>query len=115
MIEEIIKKIEESNYWDARIKTLECNYFGDEVKLAFEDNERDIVYHFEECYKINIDHLFEYPKNIPSRELNDAQIPYFMQDVELNEITIEDKNYMEFRINMHPIKLYVICKKFNIS
>lgn len=115
MIEEIIKKIEESYYWDARVKTLECNYFGDEVKLAFEDNERDIVYHFEECYKINIDHLFEYPKNIPSRELKDTQIPYFMQDVELNEIIMEDKKYMEFRINMHPIKLYVICKKFNIS
>lgn len=114
MIEDIRKQIENSYYWDARVKVLECKYFGDEVKVVFEDNEQDIIYHFEECYKIKIEQPFEYSKDIPSRELKHTQIPYFMQNVEVEEIDIGDKKYMEFRINMYPIELYVVCKKFNI-
>ena len=36
MIQELLKKIEDSYYWDARVKSLDCNYFGDEVKVVFE-------------------------------------------------------------------------------
>ncbi|SCJ05895.1 Uncharacterised protein [uncultured Eubacterium sp.] len=34
MIEELVKKIEDSYYWDVRFKTLDCNYFGDEVRYV---------------------------------------------------------------------------------
>lgn len=34
MIEALKKQIEDSSYWDARVKALDCNYFGDEVKLV---------------------------------------------------------------------------------
>lgn len=40
MIQELIKKIEDSYYWDARVKSLDCNYFGDEVRLVFEDDKK---------------------------------------------------------------------------
>ena len=56
MIQEVLKKIENSYYWDARVKSLDCNYFGDEVKLVFEDVEKDITYHFSGCYKVKIEH-----------------------------------------------------------
>ena len=42
MIQELLKKIEDSYYWDARVKSLECNYFGDEVKVVFEDDEKNM-------------------------------------------------------------------------
>lgn len=114
MIEELKKQIEDSCYWDARVKVLESNYFGDEVKLIYEDNSGEIIYLFEECYKINIEHAIEYPKDIPSKELKTTQIPYFMQDVEVNTILSGEKKYLEFKINIFPIKLYIVCKKFNI-
>ena len=114
MINEVKKKIEDSYYWDARVKALDCNYFGDEVKLVFEDGEKDITYHFEGCYKIKIEHIFEYPKEQASKELTPAQVPYFMQDVELNEMKIHDNKYMEFKINMYPIEVYIVSSKFNI-
>ena len=41
-IQELLKKIEDSYYWDARVKALDCNYFGDEVKVVFEDDEKDV-------------------------------------------------------------------------
>ncbi len=92
MIQELLKKIEDSYYWDARVKALDCNYFGDEVKVVFEDDEKDITYHFAECYKVKIDHAVECPKYGASKELTLSQIPYFLQDVELKEIELCQKN-----------------------
>ena len=69
-----------------------CNYFGDEVKLVFEDVEKDITYHFSGCYKVKIEHEIEYHKNIASKELTRCQIPYFMQDVEVKELQIAVSN-----------------------
>lgn len=114
MIETLRKQIEDSCYWDARVKALDCNYFGDEVKLLYEDDDGEIVYQFEECYKIKIKHHVEYPKDVPSKELTVTQIPYFMQDVEVNNITLGGKKYLEFKIDMYPIELYIVCRKFNI-
>lgn len=114
MIEELKEKIKNSYYWDARVKSLECNYFGDEVKLVYEDDNKDIIYHFEECYNVKIKHALECLKDKPSKELTTTQIPYFMQDVELTEIVFDGKKYMEFNINMHPIELKIVCNKFNI-
>lgn len=114
MIQELLKKIEDSYYWDARVKSLDCNYFGDEVKLVFEDVEKDITYHFSGCYKVKIEHEIEYHKNIASKELTRCQIPYFMQDVEVKELQIDSNRYMEFKINMYPIELSVLCDSFEI-
>lgn len=115
MIEMLRKQIEDSNYWDARVKALDCNYFCDEVKLVFEGDGDDVAFHFEECYEIRVDHPLEYSKDIPYRELTTAQIPYFMQDVELNEVTVDKKTYLKFQINLYPITLYVVCARFRIS
>jgi len=114
MLEKMKNQIENSYYWDAKVKKLECNYFGDEVILTFEDDKEDITYYFEECYTIKIKHIVEYLKNKPYKELNSAQIPYFMQDVDLNEIIISGKKFLEFKINMFPIKLYIVCNNFHI-
>lgn len=43
MIDEIKKEIEDSYYWDARVKALDCKYWGDEVTLVFDDDGTDIV------------------------------------------------------------------------
>lgn len=111
---ELRNKIEQSNYWDARVKKLDCKYFGDEVKIVFEGEDKDIVYVFEECYDVRIKHIPEYPKDIPSKKLMLAQIPYFMQNVEVNELRVNDIVYLEFNINMFPVEIYIVCRKFEI-
>lgn len=114
MIEVLKKKIEDSYYWDARVRALDCNYFGDEVTLVYEDGDAEIVYRFEKCYKVKMEQPFEYPRDIPAKELKVPQIPYFMQDVELNEITLGNEKYLEFQIDMYPMELYIVCKEFKI-
>lgn len=41
---------------------------------------------------MKIEHAVEFPKDRPSKELTRQQIPYFMQDVELKEIELCQKN-----------------------
>ena len=109
MIQEVLKKIENSYYWDARVKSLDCNYFGDEVKLVFEDIKKDITYHFSGCYKVKIEHEIEYHKNIASKELTRCQIPYFMQDVEL---TLTDTWNLKLICILLNCQYFVIVLKF---
>lgn len=59
---------------------------------------------------MKIEHAVEFQKDRPSKELTRPQIPYFMQDVELKEIELCQKKYMEFKINMYPIELLIVCK-----
>ncbi len=114
MIKNFIKEIEKSYYWDARVLSLECNFFGDEVRLVFEGEKKHITYYFEACYKVEIEQVVEYPKDKPIRELTTAQIPYFLQNIELEEVKIREKTFMEFTINMYPIELMIVCSKFSI-
>ena len=114
MIQEIEKKIKDSYYWDARVKYLECNYFGDEVKIVFEDEKKDITYFFSKCYKVLIEHDVEYIKEISPKHLTFAQIPYFMQNVEVKKVDMYQEEGMEFKINMYPIELLIVCKSFDI-
>lgn len=37
-----------------------------------------------------------------------------MQDVEVNAILAGDKKYLEFKIHMYPIEMYIVCRKFDI-
>lgn len=114
MIQEIVKRIKDSYYWDARVKLLECNYFGDEVKIIFEDDKKDITYFFSECYKVLVEHDMEYPKGKAPKELSLAQIPYFLQDIEVKKVDMQGEEGMEFKINMYPINLLIVCKGFDI-
>ena len=91
MIQELLKKIEDSYYWDARVKALDCNYFGDEVKVVFEDDEKDITYHFAECYKVKIEHAVECPKGGASKELTLSQILYFFAGCRIKRDRIMSK------------------------
>lgn len=114
MLDNVKKQIADTYYWDARVTALECNYFGDEVRVTFEDDKNGTTFLFENCYTVKIRHTISYLKERPTRELGISQIPYFMQAVEVNMICLQGNEYMEFKINMHPVELYVVCKKFAV-
>lgn len=109
-IEEIREKIENTGYHDARVKSLDILHFGDEVKLTFEDNgDMDITYHFTGCYKASINHVLGYRKDVPVRELNTPQIPYFIQAVEMDEVILDGNRYINMHINMHPVEISILA------
>ena len=115
-ISELQRIIDEYDYFDSRVKSVECNYFADEVHVIYDDEDgNSICYNFIGCYKSIFDHVKEYGKGIPVKSMTPPQIPYFLQDVRIDE-TIEGDNHLWIcKINMFPLHLEIWCKDIIIE
>lgn len=102
--------INKSDYFDSRVENIECNYFGDEVVISFNNGKKDIKIFLEECYKVQFDHIKEYSKIKPLKLYTTAQIPFFLQDIEVTE----EGGLYYIRINAFPLYMEINCKKVKI-
>jgi hypothetical protein len=108
-------RMEELHYWDARVLNLSCNYFGDELSLVYEDPDGDVIYKFTGCYKIIYTHALEYDKEKPVSEYTKTQIPYFLQDVELEEAEHLGIKYIKCQISLPPLELEILCENIEVD
>jgi len=114
-VEKIQSIINEYNYWDLRVKKLECSYFGDEIELAYDDSKgNDITYRYVGCYKCCFDHVKNYDKFIPVKNMSIAQIPYFLQEVTISELIDDEVEFYVCKINMFPLNLEIWCKDIQV-
>lgn len=111
---QLLKKIEELHYWDARVISLSTNFFGDELVLVYEDSDGDVVYKFVNCYEVNYKHTLDYEKIKPISEFTRLQSPYFLQNVELEDYFHKNKNYLKCTISMPPLEVSILSKEFVI-
>lgn len=115
-VSEIQRKIDEYDYFDSRVKAVECNYFADEVHVIYEaEDGTSICYYFFGCYKSIFDHVKEYDKGVPVKNMTISQIPYFIQDVKIDEIVMGDNHFWICKINMFPLNLEIWCKDIRIE
>ncbi|MDR2727604.1 MAG: hypothetical protein LBB56_00610 [Chitinispirillales bacterium] len=114
-IKEIQSRIDDYHYWDARVISLNCGCFADEIELIYDDNDSVIVYKFDGCYKSLFEHEKIYDKDRPAKEMSFAQIPYFLQDVKVGEVSEQDIHFYTCKINMWPLTLEVWCKNIKIT
>ena len=115
LAKEIQATIDNYHYWDARVLSLSCNYFADEVELIYEDEDDfEVVYRFLECYKTVFDHVITYDKFAPVRKMTLPQLPYFLQSVEIGEKVESDVELYTCKINMFPLELEVWCKDIEV-
>ena len=114
-VESIKKKMEELHYWDARVIHLKCDYFGDEVTLVYEDEEKNVTYKFEGCYKVHFNHLYDYDKLKKVKDMTVAQLPYFLQDVDVLDVIEDDIDFFSCKIEMFPLSLEILCKTIIIE
>lgn len=115
-VAEIQRIIDEYDYWDMLVKVLECNYFADEVRIIYDDSEGgDVCYNFNGCYKTVFDHVKDYDKSKPVKDMVRSEVPYYLQDVMIDEIS-EGKNHLWIcKINMFPLYLEIWCKDIKID
>lgn len=111
-IDKVIKKIDETEYGDARVLKFEALNFMDSLIFEYEyDQTCNVVIHFKSCYKINFSHWIEYEKTPDYAHLTIGQIPYFIQ-----KIDVSNKNEkLEFKINAWPLDLYILCDDIDVS
>ncbi|EGW41227.1 hypothetical protein [Desulfosporosinus sp. OT] len=115
----IQKIIDMFYYLDARVLSLSCDYFADEVTLLYEDSEGNVRYIFTNCYDVSIKHSLKYDKLTSSRVMKYCQapyqIPYYLQDVVVDEIEHEGIEFYKCKINMFPMFVEIMCKIINVS
>jgi hypothetical protein len=114
-VQEIQILVDSFHYWDARVTQLNCSYFADEIELIYNDGDLDIVYRFLECYKAIFDHVKDYDKLRHVKNMSIAQMPYFLQNIEIGEITERGINFYTCKINMFPLDLEIWCKDIKIT
>ncbi|WDV44823.1 hypothetical protein PV797_15030 [Clostridiaceae bacterium M8S5] len=110
-VEKIQEKINALEYWDARVLSFECNYLGDEVKMTFGEPDRIDQIKFEECYKVVIEHDKAYKKDMPSRDLEFAQISYFLHDIKVIEFEVQGEKMYKTKIDMYPLDIEIHSEK----
>ena len=109
------QQIDALHYWDASVIKLECNHFADEVLLMYEYDDTNVIYHFIGCYKVVFDHVKQYDKFIPVKKMTLPQIPYFLHNVEIGEITVEAVSFYTCVIDMFPMNLEIWCKDISVK
>lgn len=112
---EIQKEMDDYHYWDARVLELSCNYFADELMLSYEDSDGKVVYKFDGCYKVLFNHDIGYEKEKPIRKLSKTQRPYFIQDVEVEEVEESGIKLYQCQISMPPLNLQILCKEIVVN
>lgn len=115
-IEECINKMSIYEYYEARVKKLDCMYFGDEVNLVHEYyNEYDISYQFIGCCKVIFDHDKSPDKWEPVSKMSLAQIPYFMFNIDVEEVMEQDEKFCSISIDMGLLDVIIWCKDINVT
>lgn len=104
----ILNEIEELHYWDARVLQMESSFFGDEIKIVFEDTDFNVSLIFMGCSKFSFVTSIE-DRLKPLRELTKTQIPYFIQDVEIIDEQIDGKDILKCNILMPPLNVEIVC------
>ncbi|MBQ7265974.1 MAG: hypothetical protein IJS61_07730 [Firmicutes bacterium] len=82
--------------------------------LELNDNEY-LQLSFIQCYNIKFEHYFEYQKNIDYCKLKKQQIPYFIQNIEGEDLNIYDYIKYHIKIDMFPGVLELYCNSLNVK
>lgn len=113
---EIQKIIDEYDYWDSRVTSVECNHFADEVHVTYDDEDGNLIcYNFIGCYKSVFDHIKEYDKGTSVKDMTKSKIPYFLQDVKVSERGETNTHFFVCEINMFPMYLEIWCKDIKVT
>ncbi|MBC2149334.1 hypothetical protein [Listeria booriae] len=110
----IQRKIDGTEYWDAKVLDFKIDYFGDVVKILFED-EKESIYELllSQCYKVYYETDAERREIKTVQEMKVLQLAYFIQDISVSDSDME--GFFEIELDLFPLKANVVCKEITIS
>lgn len=97
--------------YESKVIYLQNQYFAEELTIICEDNpEYYIVYKFFDCYKNEISHNLDYPKNKLYKNQVIKELPFYLVDW---DIEIEDELYI-IKMVAFPMYIEIWCKDIKI-
>lgn len=114
-IEECKNKMNIYEYYEAGVKKLDCMYFGDKVTLIHEYKDGyDVSYQFTGCCKVIIEHD-KRTFNWGSNKMSFVQTPYFIFNIDIEEVIEEDEKLCSLRFDMGFLEVVIWCKDIYVN
>ncbi len=101
-------------YWDELVLSIDCYYFGDEVKLLFECGDDVIEISFSGCYTVEFHHADNFDKLRAVKDMERCHLPYYLQNISIVDeciagrpgyLTTIDCSMLDLNIRSEEIKI----------
>lgn len=113
-IRDIQNKIDEMEYWDARVLDFQCQYFGDNVEIILEDDDEHVYkLTLQQCSEVTYSNHYTTESDIAVENMNVKQLGYFAQDI---TVTNSDKaDLYKISLDLPMLFCTVTCKNIIID
>lgn len=109
MNSEVQKVIDETDYWDMKILDLKVTYFGDEVEIIIDNDERTCwKIYFSSCYKVSYETDANRRKIRKVKDMKKPQLGYYGQDISVCESKNDD--FYKVDLDLSIMEMHIECK-----
>jgi len=114
MIDKIQKQIDETNYWDLLVLDIQSKYFGDEVYIFIENDEKTCwKISFFSCYKVNYETDANWRGDFKVKNTG-PKSGYYAQDISLNKYE-ENKEFIQCFLDLSIMTMNIVCKNIVVG
>lgn len=114
MIDKIQEKINKTHYWDLLILDVQTQYFGDEVYIYIEKNDKFCwKLTFASCYKVSYETDANWRGDIEVKKTG-PKAGYYGQDISLKKYEA-DENFVQCSLNLSIMTMEIICKNIFVE
>jgi hypothetical protein len=113
-IDEIQKKIDETDYWDMKIIGMNISFFGYVVELIIENDEvSNWKISFISCYKVS--YVTDANRRSISKvsEMKGGQLGYYGQDITVFDC--DNSEFLKVTIDLSIMDIEIECKEITVG
>lgn len=108
-------EIDNTDYWDMSILDIQARYFGDEVYIFIENNEKTCwKISFISCYKVSYETDANWRTIDNVKEMRGGQLGYDGQDISLKKYE-ENENFVECSLDLSIMQMNIVCKNIIVE
>ncbi|MCD2223142.1 hypothetical protein LAX75_00440 [Listeria cossartiae] len=114
-IELLQNEIDNTEYWDMSILDIQTRYFGDEVYIFIENNEKTCwKISFISCYKVSYETDANWRTINNVKEMRGGQLGYDGQDISLKKYE-ENENFVQCSLDLSIMLMNIVCKNILVE
>ena len=109
------QEIENTEYQDMRIWDIQTRYFGDEVVIFVENNDKtcwEII--FSSCYTVSYQTDANTRRIDKVESMRGGQLGYYGQDISLESYS-EDENFVKCVIDLSILTMEIVCQNIEVN
>ncbi|WP_221636017.1 hypothetical protein [Listeria cossartiae] len=114
-IELLQNEIDNTEYWDMSILDIQTRYFGDEVYIFIENNEKTCwKISFISCYKVCYETDANWRTIDNVKDMRGGQLGYDGQDISLKKYE-ENENFVQCSLDLSIMLMNIVCKNILVE